>query len=64
MTGRELIPGENISPDHILPRAKFPELADDIDNIHLVDYYVNRAKSDLLVEDFVEMCREVVEYHG
>lgn len=57
LTGEKLIIGDNASVDHKTPRSKGGE--DRIENLQWVTMLVNRAKSDLNNEEFVEMCRSV-----
>jgi 5-methylcytosine-specific restriction endonuclease McrA len=59
-TGRRLIPGQNMSLDHILPKSLFPEIAADIDNLVWVDLSCNIAKNNLLPGNFLEICQDVV----
>lgn len=59
-TGRRLIPGVNLSLDHILPKSLFPEGFRRLDNLVWVDLSVNIAKNNLLPKDFLEMCEDVV----
>jgi hypothetical protein len=63
-TGRHLIPGKNISLDHVIPVAQAPELAGDVDNVVWCDLSANVAKYDLSRNDFVQLCKEVVAHAG
>jgi hypothetical protein len=60
ISGRWLVLGINASLDHILPKSKFPEKAQDIENLQWVDTYVNFAKHDMSQEELVTLCREIV----
>jgi 5-methylcytosine-specific restriction endonuclease McrA len=60
LTGSPLVPGaKRVALDHIVPKARGG--GNEISNLRWVTFEVNRAKSDMLDEDFVEMCRRVVE---
>lgn len=61
-TGRSILPGENASLDHYLPRSRYPELSRDINNIVWTDFKVNLSKRDQTPEEFIEQSRLVVEY--
>lgn len=61
-TGISLELGVNAEFDHILPKKRFPELAHDLNNLEWVYGRINRMKSDLTKEEFIEMCRLVTEY--
>lgn len=52
--------GDNASVDHKIPRA-MGGLNHDIKNIQWVTWAVNRSKTDLSHEEFVEMCHRVAE---
>ena len=58
-TGEVLVPGDNLSFDHILPSSRFPEIASDISNIQLVTRRINILKGDLTHEEFISMCTGV-----
>lgn len=51
-TGKELILGRNCSINHIKPKSRFPELANDIDNIEWVLTSINRQKHTKTKEEF------------
>ncbi len=57
LSGRELEP-PTASLDHIIPLSR--EGAHDISNLWVLDYRVNSAKGTLLVEEFIAMCKDVV----
>jgi hypothetical protein len=57
-----LIPGTNASIDHIKPRNTHPELEFDILNMKWCDLTVNKAKQNLSNEQFIKMCKEVVNH--
>ena len=50
---------ETYSLDHIIPRSRGGE--NSLDNCQLVTRQVNQAKSDLTTEEFVLLCKQVVE---
>lgn len=58
ISGRLLTP-ETASLDHVVPVASGGEHI--FENIHIVDREVNRAKGMMSLDEFVAMCREVVE---
>ena len=59
ISGRELTP-ESASLDHIVPLGRGGEHG--IENVWVVDHRVNSAKGTMLCDEFVDMCRDVVEY--
>lgn len=59
LTGRMLTP-ETASLDHIVPVRDGGQHI--IDNVQVLHKDVNRAKSTLNHEQFVQLCREVVEH--
>jgi hypothetical protein len=61
ISGRQLIPGDNASPDHIIPVAENPKLKYDINNLQWVDIDVNFAKRALSQNDFIQLCKDVAE---
>jgi CRISPR/Cas system Type II protein with McrA/HNH and RuvC-like nuclease domain len=59
LTGRELTP-ETASADHIMPLSRDGDHS--ISNIWIVHHRVNTAKGTMTMEEFIEMCREVVSH--
>ena len=59
MTGRELVPAV-ASVDHMEPIARGGSNA--IDNVCILHSDVNRAKGTQTIGEFIQMCREVVEW--
>ena len=55
LTGRALTP-ENVSLDHINPMSTHGKH----NNVHLVTREVNTAKNTMTMDDFIQMCRDVV----
>lgn len=51
-TGEKLILGLNTHLDHIKPRARFPKLLGDIDNLEWVSEVANHAKGQMTKEEF------------
>lgn len=60
LTGEELTP-VNISADHMVPVSRGGAHA--LENIALVTLEANAAKGTLTPEEFVSLCRKVVEHH-
>lgn len=61
-TGRSLIIGFNASIDHTIPKSKGG--SNTIDNVKWVDLEVNLLKYNMLENEFLAFCREVVEHNG
>lgn len=63
LTGRkiDLEDGRSYHLDHIIPRSKGGD--NSMDNCGLACKSANQAKTDLTLEEFVQLCREVVERH-
>lgn len=59
MTGEKLIPGFNASLDHIIPVSKGG--SSNKANLRWVTSTINHMKWDLTDEEFVNMCRVVVD---
>lgn len=64
LTGRliDLNNSKSYSFDHIIPLAK--DGASDLDNLGLTCKEANHAKYDLTVDEFLALCKEVLEHHG
>ena len=58
-SGVKLIPGRNLSLDHVVPRSKGGSC--DASNCVWCDKYLNFAKNDLTLEQFVIRCKKVAE---
>ncbi len=52
-SGQKLVPGVNLSLDHKLPKSKFPELANKIENLQFCDRLVNNAKYTMSEKEFI-----------
>lgn len=63
MTGRELVLGLNASVDHVIPRSKNEELSKKIENIKWCDKRVNFVKRELTLDEFINLCRDVVSHN-
>lgn len=63
-SGVLLVPGDNCSLDHVLPKCRYPERAKDIDNLQWVLTDVNHAKAHMTHEEFVTMCCVVADRHN
>jgi 5-methylcytosine-specific restriction endonuclease McrA len=48
--------------DHVIPRSKGGP--DTLENLGITCREANQAKSDLTVDEFLGLCREVLEHHG
>jgi hypothetical protein len=60
LTGVPLIPGDNMSLDHIKPQVKYPELTNEISNLVWVDLAANRAKRETSMIDYIKQCEAIV----
>lgn len=58
-TGEDLILGDNAWIDHIMPRSRFPELSNDIDNIEWLTGKVNRMKQDRTPKEFLSLIKKI-----
>jgi len=56
VSGEDLVPGDNMSLDHIKPKSLYPELNSMICNVQWVTKWVNIAKWNLDMDAFVERC--------
>lgn len=63
LTGRliDLSKSRTYHLDHIIPRAKGG--SNELDNCQVVCKEANQAKSDLTMDEFIQLCREVVNNH-
>lgn len=61
VTNSALTPGVNASLDHIIPRSKGGRSTKE--NLRWVLLAVNRAKHDMLHEEFIELCLQIVKTH-
>ena len=57
LTGRPLTPAD-VSVDHLVALSRGG--SQDVSNLRLVTRGANHAKSNLLLQEFVELCRDVV----
>jgi 5-methylcytosine-specific restriction endonuclease McrA len=62
LTGRKinLLDSRSYQLDHIVPRSKGGD--NSLDNCQLTCREANQAKHELTTEEFIALCREVVEY--
>jgi hypothetical protein len=58
LTGDSLVPGKNMSLDHIKPKSCHPELFNDINNLQWVTNWANVAKWHLSEEEFYSNCEK------
>ena len=54
-----LVFGVNASVEHVLPKSLYPGKSHDICNLVWTTVYVNRAKNDLHIQEFLRMCEAV-----
>ncbi len=58
-TGKLLLPGDNLSIDHKVPRSKGG--TDNLDNLVWVDIAVNRIKNNVDLEEFLIVSSPLLE---
>lgn len=63
-TGRDLVCGVNASVEHKIPQSRRPDLKADLGNIEWLDLRVNRMKTDMTHDEFVEECALIAERAG
>jgi hypothetical protein len=63
-TGKDLVCGVNASIEHKVPVSKRPDLKSDLNNIEWLDVTVNRMKTDMTREEFIETCALIAERAG
>ena len=56
-TGDKLIPGFNMSLDHIISKSEGG--VNTVDNVQWVTWHINVAKSSLSHAEFIELCKKV-----
>ena len=63
LTGRpiDLLKSRTYQLDHIIPKSKGGD--NSLENCQLACRDANQAKHDLTLNDFISLCREVVDYH-
>lgn len=59
-THEKLVLGTNTELDHILPVSRYPDRAEDLDNVEWVSSSINKAKHNCTKDEFIELCRKVV----
>ena len=64
VSGEDLIPGDNMSLDHIKPKSLYPELNSMIGNVQWVSKWVNIAKWDLGMDEFVQRCVNIANRYN
>lgn len=64
LTGRkiDLMDGKSYHLDHIIPKNKGG--ANSLDNCNIACKDANQAKGNLLYDEFIELCKEVLEFHN
>ena len=58
-TDELLVPGKNMSLDHIIPVKQKPELKYDINNVQWITKQMNQIKNELSHEQFIELCNNI-----
>lgn len=61
-SGRRLVPGQNASLDHLVPRSRGG--TDTLENLQWVDLKVNLMKTDLMHDEFLALCAQICATHG
>ena len=64
ISGEDLIPGDNMSLDHIKPESIYPDLKCEINNVQWVTKWVNIAKWDLGMDEFVKRCVNIANRYN
>ena len=59
-----MVPGVNMSLDHILSKSLYPDGFRELSNLVWVDKSCNIAKNNLLPNDFLSLCEDVVLYRS
>lgn len=64
LTGRsiDLLDGKSYHLDHIIPKNKGG--LNSLDNCNIACRDANQAKGNLLYHEFIDLCREVLEFHS
>lgn len=64
LSGRKIDPNDpsSFQLDHILPRSRGG--SNEIENMGIASSDVNLCKRNLTPEEFIELCKDVVEYNG
>ena len=64
LSGRELdmINGVNVELDHIIPKSKGG--TNTLDNLGICTKDANQSKADMSVEEYLELCKDVLKHHG
>lgn len=63
-TGERLVLGVNASLDHIMPVARYPELARNPANVEWVDQTVNFLKRDRTPDEFLGIVGAIAHHRG
>lgn len=59
-TGRPLVPGENASIEHLMPRKRYPNHVWTLDNIVWCDVVMNRLKGHMVPAEVLEFAQGIV----
>lgn len=58
----DLYDSKSYSIDHIHPSSKGGD--NSLDNAGLISYSVNKMKDDLSIDEFIQKCKQILEYNG
>jgi hypothetical protein len=61
-TGEQLVMGDNLSFDHILPVSRFPEKRHDPENVEPISWEINMLKRHLTKDEFLALVRNIASY--
>ena len=59
LSGEEIMPGVNASMDHVVPVSRGGALG--VENVQWVSIRVNKMKGDMLPDQFLSLCKAIVE---
>lgn len=60
-TDELLVPGSNMSLDHIKSRKDRPDLINDITNVQWITQQMNQIKNELSHDNFIKLCKCIAE---
>lgn len=63
LTGQTInLEKDDYAIDHIIPISKGG--TNDLANLGITFYTINQMKSDMTVDELLEKCKQILEYHG